>query len=836
MSSKTLVQDELEVFESQIEASKQKLVDQRNVLIGQRDNYETLFLKILNDNNNAIFQDKIMILIGDGYFVEKNRKQATQFLKRRISHLSDIIEQFTERIESCTKLLSISTAEQQNNRHEEQNSNDSNEEGLPFIDIVENLDEDGNVISVKINNKPSDNTIAAPQNTSTKTKSETKIQSKPQSASKNAIAESNDPVVEALDDIKEEFIDIVETLDEDGNVISVKFNNEEQPGFQQPPSKPTQEGKQKKSVRFAEKIQTDSVNKPFEPEPDSEPETELPDSSNENNEDQFNELLEDMEIISKPKSVTKSLDSQKSNIDVEATLNKIDNLKVTREDKSRIKEIVLQEIRKKEEQETSNNSQVNTGNKVEEIKEVTEKDVNYAGDQLHDLANELITTHEEETIDGEPSEPIQDHIMIENKDLLELELIANNFQDQDDDNIETGDADDDYDDDEEYEFDFEEEEEEEEDDDEDDYEQKYQFFGDKNMNNLLWNRISQLRQDKQSQELSEPIQPSLPESDTSLETKEKNSGKKSVLFSNELKVHEIDRISPEDYEAPKKLSRFKQLKEREHENLHKLVETSVGDVMERPVGDIVENPVGDIVENPVGDIVENPVGDIMERPVVNVVGQEHNILESRNNTETEVPIDKVIQTPDNKHGDSKPSGIRHSENLECAVPHEDPEQTGSNDTGINDSQELMDMIKQYNAELDSIEGPVINDVEDISRLNKLQEKIQVDDFEIHDHDHDHEHEHGEGELKKEASEKGQKEGPEDNKIMTDILEKDYVKPNEEELKQSIERENLEALIQREYYNMKTKLNTKEPDQTQKEFEQLDTAPRASKFKQRLNRR
>ncbi|EDK38498.2 hypothetical protein PGUG_02596 [Meyerozyma guilliermondii ATCC 6260] len=87
-----------------------------------------------------------IVSIGDGYFVSMNHTDATSFLSRRDKYLEKSIDDIHSKIDFAEQMKVKLTAPGNGNEKEEK----LNEEGLPFVEIVEELDANGNVISSNI--------------------------------------------------------------------------------------------------------------------------------------------------------------------------------------------------------------------------------------------------------------------------------------------------------------------------------------------------------------------------------------------------------------------------------------------------------------------------------------------------------------------------------------------------------------------------------------------------------------------------------------------------------------------------------------------------------------
>lgn len=101
-----------------------------------------------------------MVSIGDGYFVSMNYTDATSFLSRRDKYLEKSIDDIHSKIDFAEQMKVKLTAPGNGNEKEEK----LNEEGLPFVEIVEELDSNGNVISSNIGvPKERDSTMRIPE-------------------------------------------------------------------------------------------------------------------------------------------------------------------------------------------------------------------------------------------------------------------------------------------------------------------------------------------------------------------------------------------------------------------------------------------------------------------------------------------------------------------------------------------------------------------------------------------------------------------------------------------------------------------------------------------------
>lgn len=733
------------------------LVAQRNLLVSQVDNY--ILLRHQVEQKGQL--EKVMVLIGDGYFVEKSVSQAQEFLDRRIDSLSGVITQFNTTInreeeymlrEQATSELILEKLEQEEKY---------NEEGLPFMDIVEELDEEDNVIGVTVKAKgegaKEEAKYEAKEEATTEKVTKGKVtpeKATPEKATTEKATNQNENTLET-DPETEGFVDIIEELDEEGNIINTKLNR----------------------------------------------------NGKDEQEDQFKELLEDMEVIGK-KSTSNTL------------LSKIEELNVSTEDKSKIKLILM-----------------NESPKVEEITENQEE--------------------KDPSFDYKERAP-EDHITIERLDLLELEMLADDFiEEEEEDFEEEG----------EYEFDFDDEQEYDDDEDEvDAYEAK--FFGNNQMNDMLWKQINELRTSKAPEDQRAYIE-EITETADAMKTEETKT-KKEVRFDEQLDIFEIERIKKDDYEEPKRVSRFKAVRERQNggqrsvDPVNPVVserESPLSDIVERQVTEVVTEETGDGSDNVIHtDIVgrDNVSSDIVERDIIHtdIVERDtiHSDIVERDSIHSDIverdTVHSDIVERDVVHSDIVEKGISetvHSDIIENDTQTIQPtettqrppkklsrfKQTRVTEPVVNDvvektvepeiiespvESELMDMIKAYNLENDEIEGPVIKNLHDIKQLNEMHEQLDVDSYEIvQQHEHDHSHDHSEHPPQIQNSE--QKE------IV--ISEKETTVTGD--LEQIMEQDNLEDQIKREYFSLKDKLMVPETEQ------EIEHDVKQSKFRQRLHR-
>ncbi|SCV99951.1 LAFE_0B06128g1_1 [Lachancea fermentati] len=101
-----------------------------------------------------IISSKIYLNLGYEYFVEKSQQDAIEFISEKISLISNAIGQFDAKLSEANETFANLRKVQEMDVKEADFSNDGygdSEEKLPFMEIREELDEDGNMISSSIN-------------------------------------------------------------------------------------------------------------------------------------------------------------------------------------------------------------------------------------------------------------------------------------------------------------------------------------------------------------------------------------------------------------------------------------------------------------------------------------------------------------------------------------------------------------------------------------------------------------------------------------------------------------------------------------------------------------
>ncbi|KGR08613.1 hypothetical protein MG3_04172 [Candida albicans P78048] len=600
--------NEFQQLTTQIDSTISNLKQKRDYLQDQLAQFESVRqgLKTSGDSTTPVkFQ------LDDGTMIEKTTTEAIEFLDKRVTEIKEALTQFNTKINEAEstkeKLNQFNQFVQQGGNHEELKQEKLNEDGLPFVDIQEELDEDGNVINVQFKDAQEDTTI-----------------------DKNEKDSRGTPKVEIL-----------------GEEID----------------------KAKKSDKVS---QSES--------------------------DEFQALLEDMEVISKDKK------AQELNFDQDDLLDKIDKLQISAEDKFKLKQVCVEEFKNLEPEHDTDKTQENSA------------------------SDKVIGNFE--------------NLAIDKNDLIELELLADDFDDSENFQGEN------YDDDEEWDYEFDDDDEEEEEDIADELLYgggKAKIIGsDEKSNNMLWDQIINLRKSKlvATDQVADKIEES-----TVNEKKPK-----AVRFAEHLDINEVENISESLRNPPPetgKMSLFKQnrMSSQQKNRSEEIKETVENDSV---MTDILENDVmSDIVEK------EPVMTDIIEKDDDVQIVDNSDIIES-SIIERE-PVATINEsTPETKTGTSsqKPvsrfKAMRSSQPLKDTgklntqapvkipipgdtekevVPSESP--TSLSVSKLQDLQSDMDKMAQayvsgmYDDDIVT-EGPVVHKLDDFETLNKMVEAKKQD--------------------------------------------------------------------------------------------------------------
>lgn len=600
--------DEFQQLTTQIDSTISNLKQKRDYLQDQLAQFESVRqgLKTSGDSTTPIkFQ------LDDGTMIEKTTTEAIEFLDKRVTEIKEALTQFNTKINEAEstkeKLNQFNQFVQQGGNHEELKQEKLNEDGLPFVDIQEELDEDGNVINVEFKDAQEDTTI-----------------------DKNEKDSRGTPKVEILG----EEIDKAKKLD--------KVSQSES--------------------------------------------------------DEFQALLEDMEVISKDKK------AQELNFDQDDLLDKIDKLQISAEDKFKLKQVCVEEFKNLEPEHDTDKTQENSA------------------------SDKVIGNFE--------------NLAIDKNDLIELELLADDFDDSENFQGEN------YDDDEEWDYEFDDDDEEEEEDIADELLYgggKAKIIGsDEKSNNMLWDQIINLRKSKlvATDQVADKIEES-----TVNEKKPK-----AVRFAEHLDINEVENISESLRNPPPetgKMSLFKQnrMSSQQKNRSEEIMETVENDSV---MTDILENDVmSDIVEKePVmTDIIEKDDdvqivdnSDIIESSIIErepVATINESTPEAKTGTVSQKPVSrfKAMRSSQplkdtGKLNTQAPVKIPIPGDTEKeVVPLESP--TSLSVSKLQDLQLDMDKMAQayvsgmYDDDIVT-EGPVVHKLDDFETLNKMVEAKKQD--------------------------------------------------------------------------------------------------------------
>lgn len=600
--------NEFQQLTTQIDSTISNLKQKRDYLQDQLAQFESVRqgLKTSGDSTTPVkFQ------LDDGTMIEKTTTEAIEFLDKRVTEIKEALTQFNTKINEAEstkeKLNQFNQFVQQGGNHEELKQEKLNEDGLPFVDIQEELDEDGNVINVEFKDAQEDTTI-----------------------DKNEKDSRGTPKVEILG----EEIDKAKKLD--------KVSQSES--------------------------------------------------------DEFQALLEDMEVISKDKK------AQELNFDQDDLLDKIDKLQISAEDKFKLKQVCVEEFKNLEPEHDTDKTQENSA------------------------SDKVIGNFE--------------NLAIDKNDLIELELLADDFDDSENFQGEN------YDDDEEWDYEFDDDDEEEEEDIADELLYgggKAKIIGsDEKSNNMLWDQIINLRKSKlvATDQVADKIEES-----TVNEKKPK-----AVRFAEHLDINEVENISESLRNPPPetgKMSLFKQnrMSSQQKNRSEEIMETVENDSV---MTDILENDVmSDIVEKePVmTDIIEKDDdvqivdnSDIIESSIIErepVATINESTPEAKTGTVSQKPVSrfKAMRSSQplkdtGKLNTQAPVKIPIPGDTEKeVVPLESP--TSLSVSKLQDLQLDMDKMAQayvsgmYDDDIVT-EGPVVHKLDDFETLNKMVEAKKQD--------------------------------------------------------------------------------------------------------------
>ena len=485
----------------------------------------------------------------------------------------------------------------------------------------------------------------------------------------NKLAQSQLDLVSKIDDkekLNEDglpFMDIQEEVDEDGNVISSKVNNV-----------PVEVEKKAKASTNVEK--PSSVGKV---------------KKDHDNDDELAQLFSDMELLP-------SHDRLKQHLNQDELLDRIDELKISPEEKFNLKRVCIQAFKAYNE-------------KDEETEVKPEKDV--------------VST----TIGNSESKKHG----IDTDNLLELELLADEFDNEEEN------EDSKYADDEDWDYDFEENDDDDDDDDDDDVADELLYgskpnttwlggnIGDSKSSDLFWSQVAQLRQKEKTNKVNDKHGLDVLECDES--SKSHTDGKKkqkSVRFSDSLDIKNVENISDsvKNPEPFKKTSLFKQNRTKTSSADN---ETVANDgqlpVNERIVEEtIVERDTDDKIIEDI--VIEKSVDDSLEK-------NELNLAKPKSHEIRKKPVSRFKASQKNVPGLTstyKPEKLgkevaENNEKDEKMIPvNTQLDYSSMQDTDTMAKAYLMGM---YDDDID-VDGPLVEELKDFEHINKMVESKKQD--------------------------------------------------------------------------------------------------------------
>lgn len=157
----------MDVLTDSVESTLKNLQDKRNFLAEQREHYIDIRSRLVSFNNDKgegeeeaegqgmVFGDiiistrKIYLNLGYEYYVEKTKEEAITFVDNKLKLMEDAIEQFDLKIEEAKKTLDNLNFMETGDETEQEEADDG-KDFLPSMEIREELDEEGNVISSSV--------------------------------------------------------------------------------------------------------------------------------------------------------------------------------------------------------------------------------------------------------------------------------------------------------------------------------------------------------------------------------------------------------------------------------------------------------------------------------------------------------------------------------------------------------------------------------------------------------------------------------------------------------------------------------------------------------------
>lgn len=477
--------DLIAALSKEVDAAAAKIEAQQKGVLQQIEQMETLQQQIQQGD-----KENIMLALGSGYFVERSRSEALEFLQRQVTSLRNARKDLEQRLnkvkETKTQLVTFLQVASQTPLDEDK----LNEEGLPFMDIVEQLDADDNVILAQVNNRDVDPVLQAED-----------------------VALSADLIEPFVDDTPDISTPVADSMDVDGDDTPDgpkirELGREDMVSESNKLLKQTVDG----DVTDTADVKDDGAGK----DTDSYEKGRLS--------RQFSELLEDMELVLAP--VTK-----------QNLLSRINSLDIDSEHKQQLLEAYHWQFDKFDGEMTDVKEPEVQASADDTFDESTQREREQV---LADIIKENIPEDSSNTkeLHGNTDPTILARPSVDTLDLLELEILADDFNGDEDE----WDGD----------WPFDEDEDDEDDDNEDMLSQPQFFKGNTPANDMLWKQVLERRQNL--------LMPKIDKSDTGDQGSSLPIQKKSVRFAPELDIKEVENISDDlkNMNVAPKVSLFKQ--------------------------------------------------------------------------------------------------------------------------------------------------------------------------------------------------------------------------------------------------------------------------------------
>lgn len=671
--------DLIAALSREVDAAVAKIEAQQRTVSEQLEQLNALQQQVQQGN-----QDNVMLALGSGYFVERTRSEALEFLQRQIESLTKVKSDLTSRVaqvkQTKDQLVTFLQVASQTPSDEDK----LNEDGLPFMDIVEQLDDDDNVILAQVNN----------QNV------------KPELLAEDVVLSAHliEPFV---DDTPSVVVPADDSMDIDSDDVI--------------PDGP--------KIR---ELSREDINS--EPNLSSEKPTEsdlhIKDGDGERSEDsdfqekgrlsrQFSELLEDMELVLAP--VTK-----------ENLLSKINTLDIDPEHKQQLLDAYHRQF----------------DNADEDMTDVKEPEVPAVADDTFDestqkereqvLADIIKENFPEELPKNEELHGKNDGMTanvpsVDTLDLLELEILADDFNGDEDE----WDGD--------WPFDEDEDEEYADDDNEDMFTQPQFFRGNNSANDMLWKQVMERRQNL--------LMPKIVKTSTNELGSSSSNKKKSVRFAPELEIKEVENISDElkQMKVTPKVSLFKQRRLKDDISVAESLPADLDDGDEEMLdGNVLEELVVErFDDNSIDDLAKLT---ILERPQSEAVTEEPRKVSrfkqqrqqsGHKSSATPAQINHTVtHTPSSRseqgqaeENEQKSSAHNSIEEAHADQPSKEFGQSENSNQKVGLDYHLilndLDMMARayalglYDDDIDT-EGPVVEEPHDFELINEMVELMGPD--------------------------------------------------------------------------------------------------------------